>query len=144
MRCNTLTSIKIYKAHKTGPFLSRLTFSTYTFNILSLSKNCFHWIPPFKGLESVRIFMLVKSILCAPKIYLHQENIKYFFINVIYSSDGTAHFSASLLQFSMSHDPSEIIVIGWLAYKKKNKQKKQLLLNIFEQTTINFFFRIFW
>jgi len=29
-----------------------------------------------------------------------------FFFNVIYSSDGEATFSASLLQSSVSHDPS--------------------------------------
>ncbi len=32
-------------------------------------------------------------------------------LNVIYSWDGKAYFSASLLQSSVSHDPSEIILI---------------------------------
>ncbi len=32
---------------------------------------------------------------------------------VIYSSDGEAEFSASLLHSSLSHDPSEIILINW-------------------------------
>ncbi len=31
----------------------------------------------------------------------------------IYSRDGKAEFSASLLQSSVSHDPSEIILIYW-------------------------------
>ncbi len=33
--------------------------------------------------------------------------------NVIYSCDDKDVFSASLLQFSESHDPSEIIIIYW-------------------------------
>ncbi len=33
--------------------------------------------------------------------------------NVIYSCDGKAEFSASLLQSSVSHNPSEIILIYW-------------------------------
>ncbi len=32
---------------------------------------------------------------------------------VIYSCDGKAEVSASLLQSSVSHDPSEIIIICW-------------------------------
>ncbi len=39
----------------------------------------------------------------------------YFFYIVIYSCDGKAEFSASLLQSSVSHDPSEIIQICWFA-----------------------------
>jgi len=35
------------------------------------------------------------------------------FTNVIYSCDAKARFSASLLQSSVSHDPSEIILIWW-------------------------------
>jgi len=34
-------------------------------------------------------------------------NYSYNILNVIYSSDGKADFSASLLQTSVSHDPSE-------------------------------------
>jgi len=37
------------------------------------------------------------------------------FKNVIYSCDGKAEFSASLLQYSVSHDPSEISLIWWFA-----------------------------
>ncbi len=36
-----------------------------------------------------------------------------YFLNVIYSCDGKAEFSASLLQSSVSHDPSEIILKQW-------------------------------
>ncbi len=32
--------------------------------------------------------------------------ILYIFLNIIYSCDGKAEFSASLLQSSVSHDPS--------------------------------------
>ncbi len=37
------------------------------------------------------------------------------FSNVIYSCDGKAEFSASLLQSSVSHDTSEIILIYWFS-----------------------------
>ncbi len=32
---------------------------------------------------------------------------------MLFISDGKAEFSASLLQSSVSHDPSEIILISW-------------------------------
>ncbi len=35
----------------------------------------------------------------------------------MYSCDGKSEFSAALLQSSVSHDPSQIIVICW--FKKK-------------------------
>jgi len=38
--------------------------------------------------------------------------------NVIYSCDGKAEFSASLLQYSVSHDPSEIILLCWFGAQK--------------------------
>ncbi len=37
------------------------------------------------------------------------------FLNVIYSCDCKAEFSASLLMFSVPQDPSEIIQICWFA-----------------------------
>jgi len=37
------------------------------------------------------------------------------FQNVIYSCDGKAEFSASLLQSWVSHDPSGIFLICWFA-----------------------------
>ncbi len=37
------------------------------------------------------------------------------FSNVIYSCDRKAEFSASLLQSSVSHDPSDMILICWFA-----------------------------
>ncbi len=37
------------------------------------------------------------------------------YTNIVYSCDGKAQFSASLLQSSMSHDPLEIILICWFA-----------------------------
>ncbi len=40
-------------------------------------------------------------------------NILNIFSYLIYSCDGKAEFSASLLQFSVSHDLSEIILICW-------------------------------
>ncbi len=40
------------------------------------------------------------------------------FYNAIYSCDKKAEFSASLLQFSVSHDPSEIILICWFAVQE--------------------------
>ncbi len=45
------------------------------------------------------------------KIFL---NWAVFYFNVlIYSCDGKAEFSASLLQSSVSHDPLRSILIGW-------------------------------
>jgi len=38
-----------------------------------------------------------------------------YFLNVIDSSDVKAEFSASSLQSSVSHDPSEMILICWFA-----------------------------
>ncbi len=35
------------------------------------------------------------------------------FSNLIYSCDGKAEFSSSLLQSSVSHDPPKIILICW-------------------------------
>ncbi len=64
-----------------------------------------------------------------------------------------AEFSASLLQSSVSHDPSEIILIYWFAaqdtfliiiFVKKNNNKKQHLFkieifcNIIDVFTVNF------
>jgi len=39
------------------------------------------------------------------------------FENVIYSCNGKAEFSASLLQ-TLSHDPLEIILICWFCYSR--------------------------
>jgi len=36
----------------------------------------------------------------------------------MYSCDGKAEFSASLLQSSVSHDPADIILICWFAARK--------------------------
>ncbi len=56
----------------------------------------------------------------SPRLHLFDEkynknsNIVKSFYNLkslIYSRDGKAEFSASLLQSSMSHDPSEIILV---------------------------------
>ncbi len=51
------------------------------------------------------------------EILLQFKTIFYLniFKNVIYSCDGKAVFSASWLQSSVSHDPSEIILICWFA-----------------------------
>ncbi len=47
------------------------------------------------------------------KYYYHFSCL--FEIFFIYSCDFKAEFSASLLQSSVSHDPSEIILICWFA-----------------------------
>jgi len=55
----------------------------------------------------------VKGLLCSQRL------LRFFFFyfnifkKVIYSFDIRAEFSASLLQSSVSHDPSEIILIWW-------------------------------
>ncbi len=62
----------------------------------------------------------------------------------MYSSDGKAEFSASLLQSLVSHDASEIILIWWFAASGtfliiNNVIKKTVeLLNIFVATLIIF------
>ncbi len=49
-------------------------------------------------------------------IYTHMYVCRYVcMLNAIYSCNGKADFSASLLQSSVSHDPSEIILICWFA-----------------------------
>ncbi len=67
------------------------------------------------------------------------------FLNVIYFCDGKAEFSASLLQSSVSCDPSEIIIKCWFSAQETfliiiNAKK---LLNVFVENIIIIFFRIF-
>ncbi len=47
------------------------------------------------------------------------------FQNVIYYCDGNAEFSASLPRSSVSHDPSEIILIWWFT-----AQETFLIINV--------------
>jgi len=52
--------------------------------------------------------------------------VKYYFFfslrnSVIYSCDGKAELSALLPQSSVSHDPSEIIIISWFGPDGKKK-----------------------
>ncbi len=42
-----------------------------------------------------------------------------YFLFYLFSFDGKAEFSASLPQSSVSHDPSEIILICWFAVQEK-------------------------
>jgi len=49
------------------------------------------------------------------KYNLKQRFYFIIFQNVIFSCDGKAEFSASLLQSSVSHDPSENILMCWFA-----------------------------
>ncbi len=60
-------------------------------------------------------------------------HVKMKFISVI-----KAVFSASLLQSSVSHDPSEIILICWFA------AQETLLIIINVDNNGNFFLRIVW
>jgi len=41
------------------------------------------------------------------------------FLKIIYCCDGKAEFSTLFLQPSVSHDPSEIMIISWFGAKKK-------------------------
>ncbi len=84
------------------------------------------------------------SILLQFKINVFYLNI---FSNVIYSCDGKAGFSASLLQSSVSHDPSEIIQIKSIKYACVGAQNTFLI--IIRKTVILLFmetilFRILW
>jgi len=65
--------------------------------------------------------MITKAAFIWSKVQQNQQycetflNNSFLFCNVIYSCDGKADFSASLLQSSVSHDPSEISLICWFA-----------------------------
>jgi len=56
--------------------------------------------------------------------------INYFnrLSNAVYSCDGKAEFSASLLQSSVLHDPSEIILIRWFGAQKEENSPNRTLL----------------
>jgi len=56
-------------------------------------------------------FILTKDAGCFLFFFFYLR-LKMFFC-LIYSCDGKAEFSASLLQSSVSHDSSEISVICW-------------------------------
>ncbi len=94
-------------------------------------------------------FFFFLNLLCSPRLYLFDQNaakqfVKYYY-NLIYSYYGK--FSASLLQSSVSHDPSEIILICWFAAQKTFliiiNVKTVVLLNIFVETII-YLFRFLW
>ncbi len=85
----------------------------------------------FKSLWSVRFFthFFESSLLCLPRLHLIDTNKvktvilwnictvsnKYYIINVIYSCDAKLNYLQSLLQFSVSHDPLDIIFVCWFA-----------------------------
>ncbi len=65
------------------------------------------------------------------------------FLNVIYSCHCKAECSASLLQSSVSHDPSEIIVICWFAAQEsfinitvENSCAEYLFIYLFEEQNV--------
>ncbi len=65
------------------------------------------------------------------------------FWNVIYSCDGKSDFLALLLQSSVSHDPSEIILICWFATQKTflniiNIEKQLYCCKVFFVETVIF------
>ncbi len=55
--------------------------------------------------------------------------------SVIYSCDGKAEFSASLLRSFVSHDPSEVILIYWFSAQETLLiLKTVVVVNIFVET----------
>ncbi len=84
------------------------------------------------GVSKIFFSAFVRSLLCSPRLhllYLKKKKkqssceillhfkVTVFYVNIfnilIYSCDGKAEFLALLLQSSVSHDPSEIILICW-------------------------------
>ncbi len=61
-----------------------------------------------------------------------------YFLFYLFSFDGKAEFSASLPQSSVSHDPSEIILICWFAVQ----EKFLFFINVEKQSVI--FFQDSW
>ncbi len=61
------------------------------------------------------IYLIKNTVKTTVKYYYNLKCVFYFntFKNYIYLCDANAEFSASLLQSSVSHDPSEIILICW-------------------------------
>ncbi len=62
--------------------------------------------------------LLKKSLSCSPRLCLfHQKYSKHsnteYILKCNYFCDVKVEFSASLLQSSVSHDPSQIILIYW-------------------------------
>ncbi len=54
----------------------------------------------------------VKTVILWNIITIYNNSFLFkYILNVIYSCEGKAEFSTSLLQSSVSHDPSEIILI---------------------------------
>ncbi len=121
------------------------------------------FVSKFKnGLLQKKLFLLA---ICQLPIYIYivferslhffiknndSNIVKYYYLlficinifsNAIYSCDGKAEFSASLLQSSVSYDPSEIILICWFDAKKinnNNNKNKYIYIYIYIHTYWNF------
>ncbi len=68
-----------------------------------------YYMQPFKSLRSVRFFLCFWKVSYTHKGYKNSNIVKYLY-NLTSSCDATLNF-----QSSVSHDPSEIILIGWFA-----------------------------
>jgi len=92
-----------------------------------------------------------RSLLCSPRLHLFDQKysniVKYTVYIYIFKCfcDDKAEFSASLLQSSVSHDSSEIILICWFAAQETFLIIINVVLClIFFVETDALFFRILW
>ncbi len=118
--------INIITAYQYNNYLIAYAELTYYFKVFWV---LLLFLIPFRGLRLVTFSKCFeRSILCSPKKYIAKTVITWEFITIwnncflfkyilkcnlfLWSK---AVFSASLLQSSVSHDPSEIILICWFA-----------------------------
>ncbi len=109
----------------------------------------------YRNCSACAFYVFERCLLCSPNLHLIKNTLKtvswkwlpfkithpllYYNSNVIYSFDGKAELS-SLLQSSVSHDPSEIILTCWVG------AQETLLININVKTDgmINIFVWKLW